>query len=105
MLKMPNLFLLYICFKSTSRNFTLSFMKSVEQFSSLGLVNLLLITMFNHCINCGRISLIVIICNVADPIDCESTISSPSEIWPFGWQLYLKKLRIEYSKPLYNCLN
>ena len=42
-------------------------------------------------VNCNRISLIEIICNVADPFECVSIVISPSEIYPFGWQLHFEK--------------
>ena len=45
----------------------------------------------NHC---GRISLIVIICNVADSIDCVSIVLSPSEIWPSIDRFIFKSVKL-----------
>ena len=39
-------------------------------------------------VNCGRIYLMIMIGNMADSFNCLSVVISPSEILPFGWQLY-----------------
>ena len=44
-----------------------------------------------------NLSLIVIICNVADSIDCMTIVLSPSEIKPFGWKLYFKKVEKQFK--------
>ena len=39
-------------------------------------------------VNCGRIYLMIMIGNMADSFNCMSVVISPSEILPFGWQLF-----------------